>query len=152
MVCLYHPKWCRGVHYVNQTANMAEISMGILIDIVDEEWMRDTLPDDGTILSFSLPYGHAHKHSWRNVSLSFVLIALFYHCRSSTAATSCTCRRNWGLKYVFNWLDYVLLFKWGVYGKRICLWSSYQLEFHVDMSGKGASPFPLILKWEHTTL
>ncbi|KAB1226068.1 hypothetical protein CJ030_MR1G029339 [Morella rubra] len=25
---------------------MAEISMGILIDIVDEEWMRDTLPDD----------------------------------------------------------------------------------------------------------
>ncbi|KAF8036328.1 hypothetical protein BT93_C2144 [Corymbia citriodora subsp. variegata] len=25
---------------------MAEISMGILIDIVDEEWMRDTLPND----------------------------------------------------------------------------------------------------------
>ncbi|KAE8077486.1 hypothetical protein FH972_016046 [Carpinus fangiana] len=25
---------------------MAEISLGILIDIVDEEWMRDTLPDD----------------------------------------------------------------------------------------------------------
>ncbi|XP_030525026.1 anaphase-promoting complex subunit 13-like [Rhodamnia argentea] len=25
---------------------MAELSMGILIDIVDEEWMRDTLPDD----------------------------------------------------------------------------------------------------------
>lgn len=26
---------------------MAELSLGILIDIVDEEWMRDTLPDDG---------------------------------------------------------------------------------------------------------
>ncbi|XP_062147385.1 anaphase-promoting complex subunit 13 [Alnus glutinosa] len=25
---------------------MAEISLGILIDVVDEEWMRDTLPDD----------------------------------------------------------------------------------------------------------
>ncbi|KAF9593108.1 hypothetical protein IFM89_020172 [Coptis chinensis] len=27
-----------------------EISMGILIDIVDEEWMRDTLPNDDLIL------------------------------------------------------------------------------------------------------
>ena len=26
---------------------MAEVSLGMLIDIVDEEWMRDTLPDDG---------------------------------------------------------------------------------------------------------
>jgi anaphase-promoting complex subunit 13 len=26
---------------------MAELSMGVLIDIVDEEWMRDTLDDDG---------------------------------------------------------------------------------------------------------
>ncbi|ESQ27870.1 hypothetical protein EUTSA_v10019421mg [Eutrema salsugineum] len=25
---------------------MAEVSLGMLIDIVDEEWMRDTLPDD----------------------------------------------------------------------------------------------------------
>ncbi|XP_057979869.1 anaphase-promoting complex subunit 13 [Malania oleifera] len=25
---------------------MAELSMGMLIDIVDEEWMRDTLPHD----------------------------------------------------------------------------------------------------------
>ncbi|XP_028807322.1 anaphase-promoting complex subunit 13-like [Neltuma alba] len=30
---------------------MAELSLGILIDIVDEEWMRDTLPDD----DFPLP-------------------------------------------------------------------------------------------------
>lgn len=27
---------------------MAELSLGILIDIVDEEWARDTLLDDGT--------------------------------------------------------------------------------------------------------
>lgn len=26
---------------------MAEVSLGILIDVVDEEWMRDTIPDDG---------------------------------------------------------------------------------------------------------
>ncbi|KAL3620742.1 anaphase-promoting complex subunit Apc13 [Castilleja foliolosa] len=25
---------------------MAELSLGILIDILDEEWMMDTLPDD----------------------------------------------------------------------------------------------------------
>lgn len=25
---------------------MAELNMGILIDVVDEEWMKDTLPDD----------------------------------------------------------------------------------------------------------
>ncbi|PQM39652.1 uncharacterized protein Pyn_38758 [Prunus yedoensis var. nudiflora] len=25
---------------------MAELNLGILIDIVDEEWMRSTLPDD----------------------------------------------------------------------------------------------------------
>ncbi|KAJ0035301.1 anaphase-promoting complex subunit 13 isoform X2 [Pistacia vera] len=25
---------------------MSELSQGILIDILDEEWMRDTLPDD----------------------------------------------------------------------------------------------------------
>ncbi|KNA18225.1 hypothetical protein SOVF_072440 [Spinacia oleracea] len=30
---------------------MAEIlSLGILIDIVDEDWMRDTLPDDEIVL------------------------------------------------------------------------------------------------------
>ncbi|KAJ6886043.1 anaphase-promoting complex subunit 13 [Populus alba x Populus x berolinensis] len=29
---------------------MAELNMGILIDIVDEEWMRDTLPDDDLAL------------------------------------------------------------------------------------------------------
>lgn len=34
---------------------MAELSQGILIDIVDEEWMRDTLPDDGNI-SFTFSF------------------------------------------------------------------------------------------------
>ncbi|KAL4305472.1 hypothetical protein AHAS_Ahas16G0081700 [Arachis hypogaea] len=33
---------------------MAEVSLGILIDIVDEEWMRDTLPDDDLPLSPTL--------------------------------------------------------------------------------------------------
>jgi hypothetical protein len=26
---------------------MADLSLGILIDIVDEDWIRDTLPEDG---------------------------------------------------------------------------------------------------------
>ncbi|GAB4853537.1 anaphase-promoting complex subunit Apc13 [Ancistrocladus abbreviatus] len=29
---------------------MAELSLGILIDIVDEDWMRDTLPVDEVVL------------------------------------------------------------------------------------------------------
>ncbi|XP_038900770.1 anaphase-promoting complex subunit 13 isoform X1 [Benincasa hispida] len=29
---------------------MAELSLGILIDILDEEWMRDTLPHDDLLL------------------------------------------------------------------------------------------------------
>lgn len=32
---------------------MAEVSLGMLIDIVDEEWMRDTLPDDGNLPSLN---------------------------------------------------------------------------------------------------
>jgi len=31
---------------------MAELSLGILIDIVDEDSMRDTLPQDGIFLGF----------------------------------------------------------------------------------------------------
>lgn len=33
---------------------MAEVSLGMLIDIVDEEWMRDTLPDDGNHFVFNI--------------------------------------------------------------------------------------------------
>lgn len=32
------------------SGNMADLSMGMLIDIVDEEWMRDTLPHDDLLL------------------------------------------------------------------------------------------------------
>lgn len=37
---------------------MAEriLSLGVLIDVVNEEWMRDTLPADGTILTQLLLY------------------------------------------------------------------------------------------------
>lgn len=35
-------------------ATMAELNMGILIDVVDEEWMKDTLPDDGIV--FASPF------------------------------------------------------------------------------------------------
>ena len=34
-------------NYWSEVQKMAELNLGILIDIVDEEWMRDTLPDDG---------------------------------------------------------------------------------------------------------
>uniref|UniRef100_A0A7N2MIQ5 Anaphase-promoting complex subunit 13 n=1 Tax=Quercus lobata TaxID=97700 RepID=A0A7N2MIQ5_QUELO len=46
---LFGRKFCVVSSFVFQfplTANMAEISLGILIDIVDEDWMRDTLPND----------------------------------------------------------------------------------------------------------
>lgn len=29
-----------------------ELSLGILIDVVDDEWMKDTLPNDGILSSF----------------------------------------------------------------------------------------------------
>ncbi|PIA43713.1 hypothetical protein AQUCO_01800042v1 [Aquilegia coerulea] len=34
--------------------NIPELSMGVLIDIVDEEWMKDTLPADGMIFLYHL--------------------------------------------------------------------------------------------------
>lgn len=44
------------LHSRRKQASMAECpSLGILIDIVDEEWMRDTLPDDGTLSSPKFP-------------------------------------------------------------------------------------------------
>uniref|UniRef100_A0A9I9DPY6 Anaphase-promoting complex subunit 13 n=1 Tax=Cucumis melo TaxID=3656 RepID=A0A9I9DPY6_CUCME len=36
--------------YLNKKTPMAELSLGILIDILDEEWMRDTLPHDDLLL------------------------------------------------------------------------------------------------------
>ncbi|KAH0886799.1 hypothetical protein HID58_062895, partial [Brassica napus] len=32
--------------FFDQRSPMAKVSLGMLIDIVDEEWMRDTLPVD----------------------------------------------------------------------------------------------------------
>lgn len=68
---------------------MADLSLGILIDILDDEWMRDTLPDDGTspfrnVFFFSFVYGLvivvilgvSHFHCWCFFSLSS-LICLF---------------------------------------------------------------------------
>ncbi|KAI8028044.1 Anaphase-promoting complex subunit 13 [Camellia lanceoleosa] len=37
-------------NYLKYGPSMAELSLGVLIDIVDEEWMRDTLPDDDLAL------------------------------------------------------------------------------------------------------
>ncbi|XP_058083281.1 anaphase-promoting complex subunit 13 [Magnolia sinica] len=33
---------------------MAELNIGILLDIVDEEWMRDTLPNDDVSLPLEM--------------------------------------------------------------------------------------------------
>lgn len=47
---------------------MAELlSLGILIDIVDEDWMRDTLPHDGDNLDPSLSF-----------SLLFLVLFMFF--------------------------------------------------------------------------
>ncbi|CAK9309076.1 unnamed protein product [Citrullus colocynthis] len=35
---------------LNKSTPMSELSLGILIDILDEEWMRDTLPHDDLLL------------------------------------------------------------------------------------------------------
>lgn len=51
---------------------MAEISQGILIDIVDEEWMRDTLPDDGNIFG---PNEKIRISSWLICSYSIFVNA-----------------------------------------------------------------------------
>lgn len=55
---------------------MAELSLGILIDVVDEEWMRDTLPDDGIFLLFNF-ISHLNPITW-------VFLCFLYY-RSSTA-------------------------------------------------------------------
>ncbi|KAL0283028.1 UNVERIFIED_CONTAM: Anaphase-promoting complex subunit [Sesamum radiatum] len=65
---------------------MAELSLGILIDIVDEEWMRDTLPDDGNFsIFYSLkPFLFCFVGSDFNY-LVFDLLLHFPICRSSVA-------------------------------------------------------------------
>lgn len=54
---------------------MAELSLGVLIDIVDEEWMRDTLPDDGTTFCFASLAIHYHACTYIvTYLLMFVLL------------------------------------------------------------------------------
>ena len=56
---------------------MAELSLGILIDIVDEDWMRDTLPQDGIFslsLSLSLPISLMHFVEEKNLHRQCILI------------------------------------------------------------------------------
>lgn len=51
---------------------MAELNPGILIDIVDEEWMRSTLPDDGIV--FPSPFDmHFHAFIEGKVFISLIL-------------------------------------------------------------------------------
>ncbi|GMP88111.1 hypothetical protein CsSME_00040211 [Camellia sinensis var. sinensis] len=38
-------------YYLKYGPSMAELSLGVLIDIIDEEWMQDTLSDDDLALS-----------------------------------------------------------------------------------------------------
>ncbi|RVW63124.1 hypothetical protein CK203_057489 [Vitis vinifera] len=40
---------------------MAEVSLGVLMDIMDEEWMRDTLPVD-VVIPLSLQIFHCHLY------------------------------------------------------------------------------------------
>lgn len=57
-------------------ATMAELNMGILIDVVDEEWMKDTLPDDGIV--FASPfYMYVQMHQIKKVFIMlFFLVQL----------------------------------------------------------------------------
>lgn len=50
---------------------MAELNMGILIDVVDEEWMKDTLPDDGIVFvsPFYVPANALNQKSFYHVIL-----------------------------------------------------------------------------------
>lgn len=65
--------------------------MGILIDVVDEEWMRDTLPDDGilfvllphislllSLLLFPFPYDLSSMNACFFASQSFFISFFFF--------------------------------------------------------------------------
>lgn len=51
------------------------LSMGILIDIVDDEWMRDTLPDDGDA---SLPTPRTSSRLFSLCSSHVLQFSIFY--------------------------------------------------------------------------
>lgn len=81
---------------------MAELNLGILIDVVDEEWMKDTLPDDGIVFRFSfwnVPtklLNHYHVTSFQLNCWKYSVC-----CRSSPAAyAGYKDWWHWGFKYV----------------------------------------------------
>lgn len=59
---------------------MAEqiLSLGVLIDVVDEEWMRDTLPADGTILIQLLLLLHTNQSTMLQSKLVAIELRQFY--------------------------------------------------------------------------
>lgn len=68
--------------------DMAEVSLGMLIDIVDEEWMRDTLPDDGkvTILPSHIT---PQDRCISQCPISSQIIVGVYRRRSPIASSAC---------------------------------------------------------------
>lgn len=71
--------------FVKSEKEMAELSLGILIDIVDEEWMRDTLPDDGIFFSsfffFSFYFYFFMSLFLHYIDVIFLAVTLqIFHC------------------------------------------------------------------------
>lgn len=54
---------------------MAELNMGILIDVVDEEWMKDTLPDDGIVFASPFYMYLQQMHQIKNVFYHVILFS-----------------------------------------------------------------------------
>lgn len=74
---------------------MAEVSLGILIDIVDEEWMRDTLPDDGMYLPMFTQNQHCVPFSYLFQLHVFRFNLFFFFYRSSTTSNSDSSNRRY---------------------------------------------------------
>ena len=89
-------------------SRMAEVSLGVLMDIMDEEWMRDTLPVAGKFCSSS-KFHMVHIDTGNKFSYILFIVHLFklsflYLHRSSIATyTGCSNWRYGRLKYVFTY-------------------------------------------------
>ena len=55
---------------------MAEVSLGVLMDIMDEEWMRDTLPIDGKFCPSS-KFHMVHTDTGNKFSYILFIVHLF---------------------------------------------------------------------------
>lgn len=113
--------WCGFLigNWLKEAANMAELNLGILIDIVDEEWMRDTLPDDGISFTVSLlNFLHTLPHRIITSKSSGILLVLkivfLCWCRSPiTTSAGSPDWRCWRFKYVsfgFLFFSFFLFF------------------------------------------